>query len=79
MDDKWEIDSDSSLLPILQKSEGASIDIVSNGKVLGHITPSLRPNRAAAKAAMERLLALNINLNLEPGETIKDLINDGRK
>ncbi|WEK05437.1 MAG: hypothetical protein P0Y65_04040 [Candidatus Devosia phytovorans] len=79
MDDKWEIDSGNQLLPVLESADGGAVDITRNGEVIATVTP--RPKRDVAKArkAMDDLLALSVDLKLEPGETIMDLINEGRK
>ena len=77
--ERWEIDPDSSLLPILDQAGDHPIDITRNGEVIGRILPSIPHNRSDARAAVEQLLALKIDLKLAPGETIKDLINEGRK
>jgi antitoxin (DNA-binding transcriptional repressor) of toxin-antitoxin stability system len=77
--ERWEIDSDSSLLPILEKAGGSAIDITRNGEVIGKIVPHAHHDRTAAQAAVSRMLSLKVDLRLSPGETIKDLINEGRK
>ena len=79
MDDKWEIDSGNQLLPVLENAAGAPIEVTRDGEVIATVTPKPKRDVAAARAAMERLLALKIDLKLAPGETIKDIINEGRK
>jgi antitoxin (DNA-binding transcriptional repressor) of toxin-antitoxin stability system len=77
--ERWEIDSDSSLLPIIEKAGSETIDVTRDGEVIAQIIPSPRHDRAAASAAVKKLLSLQIDLKLAPGETIKDLIVAGRK
>ena len=77
--ERWEIDPDNSLLPILEQAGDQPIEIIRNGEVIGRILPSVPHNRSDAMAAVEQLLSLKIDLKLAPGETIKDLINEGRK
>jgi len=79
MDEKWEIDSANALLPVLENSDGGTIEVTQNGEVIATVTPKPKRDVAKAQAAMEALLALKIDLKLEPGETIRDLINEGRK
>jgi len=77
--DRWEIESDSTLLPILDKAGGNPIDIVRDGEVVGQIVPNARHDRDNAQAAVRKLLSLRVDLKLAPGETISDLINEGRR
>ena len=79
MDETWEVDKDSTLLPLLENADVHSIAITRNGEVIGTVHPPRKDDPVAARAAMEKILSLNFNLNLAPGETIKDLINEGRK
>lgn len=79
MDEKWEIDSANALLPVLENSDGGTIEVTQNGEVIATVTPKPKRDVAKARAAMERMLSRQINLNLAPGETIMDLINEGRK
>ena len=76
--ERWEIDPDSSLLPLLEQAGDQPIDITRNGAIVGKIIPKPVHDRKAAQRAMEALLAMP-GLQLAPGETIKDLINEGRK
>ena len=79
MDDKWEIDSGAPLLPVLENAEGAPIEVTRHGEVIATVTPKPKRDVASARKAMERLLSLRIDLKLAPGETIKDILNEGRK
>lgn len=79
MDDKWEIDSGNALLPVLEHANGGSIQITREGEVIADVIPRPKPNEMTPRQAMEHLLSLKVDLGLKPGETIKDLINEGRK
>ena len=79
MDETWEVDKDSTLLPLLEKADGHSIAITQNGEVIGKVVPTAKRDPEKAKAAMEAILALNLKLNLAPGETIMDWIREGRR
>ena len=76
--ERWEIYPDSSLLPLLEQAGNQPIDITHNGAVVGQIILKPGHDRNAAQVAMKELLAMP-GLKLAPGETIKDLINEGRE
>ena len=81
MDEKWEVQPQSDLDQLIDRiSQGESVELTREGKTVARIVPAVSvAKNADAKAAMEKLLSLNFNLNLVPGETIKDLINEGRE
>lgn len=81
MDEKWEVDRDSTLLSLLDRVDaGETVHVTRNGTVVAELT-AVRPRRnvAKAKAAAERIRELRKGFTLGPGLTIKELINEGRK
>ena len=95
MDEKWEVQPQSDLAELVDRvAHGESVELTLKGKTVARIVPAVSakdtpPNSEAlselgggnadAKAAMKKLVSLNFNLELAPGQTIKDLINEGRK
>ncbi len=53
--------------------------ITKRGKPVAQIVPTEDARRERARLAVERLRSMRGVLELAPGETIRDLINEGRR
>ncbi len=60
-------------------SRGESISITKHGKTMAVMTPPARPRKRSARQLMELFLEKTKHTRLGKGETIKDLINEGRQ
>jgi len=58
---------------------GKTTVITKRGKPVAYLVPTEEARRERAQLAVERLRALRGALKLAPGETIRDLIYDGRR
>ncbi|WP_375452668.1 hypothetical protein [uncultured Devosia sp.] len=79
MDERWEVERDSTLIPLLERAGTNPIEVTRNGEVVARIVPMPKRDIAKSRAAAAALRNLSAGLNLGPGLTIKDLINEGRK
>lgn len=81
MDDRT-LEATDALEPLLEMIQGGeTVVITRDGKAIATVTPQPPVDRALALAAAERIRQRRkgVTLGLAPGETIKDLINEGRK
>lgn len=58
-------------------AKGREVIITKHGQSIARLVPMEKP--VDRKALVARLLAFRGSLKLAPGETIKDLVNEGRK
>jgi len=58
---------------------GRTTVITKRGKPVAYLVPTAEARRKRAQLAVERLRELRGCLQLAPGETIRDLIYDGRR
>lgn len=62
---------------LAQVAKGKEIVITKHDKPIARLVPVAEPK--AKKDILQRLLALRGRMTLPPGETVKDLINAGRR
>lgn len=83
MDEKITVEASEELEQLISRAEaGDEVEITRNGEVVARLVataPGLTPEQlAAARAAADRIKA-RPRIKLPDGETIRDLINAGRR
>ena len=81
MDEKWEIGEEAPFQTLIEHLErGETVQLTRHGAVIGKVVPARTAGeRKRAHEAVAAIRELRKNFRSGGGETIKDLINAGRR